>query len=106
MQVDISGYASSVFTSRVAGTAEAPPRVLPVESERQQAEPQSRSQFNPEVIERKVASRAESASSNLQRYREPDELPKRVQNALESYQSNARSASDDDSDLVGVDIFV
>ena len=106
MQIDIAGYTPSVLTSRVAGVADNLSKTLPVESDRQQTQPQARNQINPEVVERKVAARAESASTNLQRYRDPDELPRRTQSALESYQSNARTLSDDDADLVGVDIFV
>lgn len=105
MPVDINGYAASVLTSRVVGVPGNQPNPVRVENDRPENQRRPTDQINPEVIERKVAARAESSSTNLQRYRDPDELPKKTQSALQSYQDNARTPYQDD-ELVGVDIFV
>lgn len=106
MPIDINGYASSVYPNRVLTPSDSPAKPLPVEGDRQQNQQQPRNQINRDAIERKVAARADSPAANLQRYREPDELPRKTQSAIDSYQSNSRTGSQDDSELVGVDIFV
>ncbi|ARU58413.1 MAG: hypothetical protein MI864_22610 [Pseudomonadales bacterium] len=62
-----------------------------------------------EAIDKKVEARSEAQSITLQRFRDPEELPRRTQDALNQYQSTLQASSEFDEnggELVGVDIFV